>query len=359
MTREPMTTDLRASSASLALDLIRLVAAQAVVVGHAIAFFGVAKALQPPNSVYLQNVAVQVFFVLSGFVIAHTLATKSRRETYGFAEYFIDRFARIYSAYVPALLAIVAIDFTVILAGSYDHPEYLTPKVFLANVVMLQNWPGPYLVMPSLGSAGPLWTLAIEWHIYMFVGALFFITRAPWLVIVAVPFAIVPLTFLTGSAQPDVGTALFALWLYGFAGYYLIGQLKRFGAWALGAITILALSAYLLVLTPGEEYVPLAYPLLAIGFLAAIALATRYAAPARGRAVRFIGLGAGFSFSLYLVHYTVLYALKRFWDGDAYLGALVGFVAANALALLIALPTEMRHLEFAAALKSRLLRRTV
>jgi peptidoglycan/LPS O-acetylase OafA/YrhL len=112
--------DLRATQASALLDLIRLSAAQAVCVGHAISFFGVAKTFQPPNFPWIQNVAVQVFFVLSGFVIAFTLVERGRDENYGFRQYLADRFARIYSAYVPSLVAIAAIDSAVQTYGRYE-----------------------------------------------------------------------------------------------------------------------------------------------------------------------------------------------------------------------------------------------
>ena len=146
-------TDLRQTQASPLLDLIRMAAAQAVCFGHAISFFGVLPSLQPPHAPYLQNCAVQVFFVLSGFVIAYSLASRAGDPGYGFPEYFIDRWSRIYSAYLPALVVVVAIDYLLLRAGRYEFPEYLTPAVFGANVLMLQNWAGffqDWIVFPSL-----------------------------------------------------------------------------------------------------------------------------------------------------------------------------------------------------------------
>jgi peptidoglycan/LPS O-acetylase OafA/YrhL len=355
--------DLRDTRASLLLDLIRIGASQAVCLGHAISFFQVIPALQPPRFPYLQNVAVQLFFVLSGFLIAYTLASRSTRPGYGFAEYFIERFARIYSAYLPALLLIVAVDLVVWSAGRYEFPQYLTLRAFVGNVLMLQNWPGPFsglLTVPSLGSAGPLWTLAIEWHIYLFVGALFFLgrTRRPLLLgLLALSFGIVPLRYLFGELQPGVGTALFSLWLFGFAGYFVFAQgyFRGMKGSVIALIALTGFAGYVRYLAPGAEYQPRAYVFLSVLFLALIALAARYRRGARSGAERLVRWVAGYSFTLFLIHYSVLYAFSRLWDGSPMSGMLAGVVSANVMALLLALPTEMRHGALAGLLKRRLL----
>src|ERR1700754_2629741 len=119
--------EFRDSAASPLLDLIRLVAAQAVCFGHAISYFNVAPWLQPPYAPYMQNVAVEVFFVLSGFLIAYTL-----ERTPTFAEYAVDRFARIYSAYLPCLFVVAAL----VVASGRD----VAPTTLAGNLFMFQNW---------------------------------------------------------------------------------------------------------------------------------------------------------------------------------------------------------------------------
>ena len=60
--------------------------------------------------------AVIVFFVISGFVIAHATAQKERNA----ADYFISRAARIYSVAVPAIVLTIACDFV----GQWIDPRY-------------------------------------------------------------------------------------------------------------------------------------------------------------------------------------------------------------------------------------------
>ena len=325
--------DLRHTSASHLLDLTRALAAQAVVVGHAVSFFGVAPWLQPPHAPYMQNVAVQVFFVLSGFLIAYTL-----NRTASFGEYVVDRFARIYSAYLPCLFVVAAL---LLIAR-----EALSLRTFAGNLFMFQNWTGPLrgvLKVPALD--GPLWTISIEWHIYFFVGAAFFALKSKKLWFLAAAFAFVPVAFLFGDGRLGVGRGLFSLWLMGFAAYYLLPYWR--GSFVAAAA---AFAAYLWLLTPGHEYQRGLYVLLAIAFYAFVARAMRIDASGNAwhRAIRF---AAAYSFTLYLVHYSLLRVWREITSD--WWGALSGIAAANVLAIAIAWFTEMRHRELGRAIKQR------
>jgi peptidoglycan/LPS O-acetylase OafA/YrhL len=97
---------------SVVLDLLRACAAQMVRVGHAISFF-IAQ-WRPTTLPLAQNVGVLLFFLLSGFLITHTLIQRSQNPEYGFFDFLIDWFARIYSALVPALIFVVIVDWIVI-----------------------------------------------------------------------------------------------------------------------------------------------------------------------------------------------------------------------------------------------------
>ena len=94
---------------SIILDLIRGVSAQLVVIGHGISFFGIFKLVQQPNFPSIQNIAVLIFFILSGFLISYSTFRKSN---YGFKQYFIDRFSRIYTAFIPSLLFVFLLDYS-------------------------------------------------------------------------------------------------------------------------------------------------------------------------------------------------------------------------------------------------------
>jgi len=348
---------------SLVLDLARFVAAQAVCFGHAISIFGVYPGIQPPNVPYMQNIAVLVFFVLSGFVIAHTLIANSERVGYGISEYLIERFARIYSAYLPALIFISLVDYSLFHLGIYEYYQHLSLKAFVGNLFMLQNCPGPYkavLNVPSLGSAGQLWVVPVLFHTYLFMGAWFFLRASrAYLVLMALIFfsSFVPLNYLYGDVQPSVGTGLFSLWLMGFITYLLNRNefLSNVPSPAIATVTLAFFFLYVAQVTPGSEYVPMQYVFFAGGFLGLtnITLHTRVTTRQFGlqKAVRRM---ADYSFSLYLLHYTILYACKQLWSGDSMIGMWTAFLLSNAIAFLFARFTEMKYRDLARWMKERL-----
>ena len=83
------------------LDFVRAMAAMFVLVGHACIFFLQGNPVSSGGG--MQGVGVFIFFLISGFLISLSVFQKHADPHYGFREYFIDRFCRIYTAYVPAL----------------------------------------------------------------------------------------------------------------------------------------------------------------------------------------------------------------------------------------------------------------
>src|SRR6266496_4912430 len=98
---------------SVMLDLLRAVAAQTVCVGHALNFANGTTITKAPA------VGVLLFFLLSGFVIAYTLSTKSANDDYGLVSFGIERVSRIYSGFLPAIIMITTADYLMQYLG---HP---------------------------------------------------------------------------------------------------------------------------------------------------------------------------------------------------------------------------------------------
>jgi peptidoglycan/LPS O-acetylase OafA/YrhL len=100
-------------------------------------------------------VGVNLFFVLSGFLITGILVNSRERHDY-YQRFYIRRALRI----LPALYALLV----VLLAGGWINWEFLLlSTVFLANSA-------PLLGVPLL--YGPLWSLAVEEHFYLLWPAL-------------------------------------------------------------------------------------------------------------------------------------------------------------------------------------------
>ncbi|HSB01651.1 MAG TPA: acyltransferase family protein, partial [Anaerolineales bacterium] len=226
-------------SSSLLLDLLRGISAQVVVVGHGLSIFGITNQLP-----FMQNSAVLVFFILSGIVIPYsTFGKKAKNSNFLFPSYFIERFSRIYTGLVPALLFVVAADFLSKSAwGKYAYPEAFNFQTFLGNLLMLQDYPlkqflkslpflpaklSLFLPAPptSFGSARPFWTVAVEWWIYLLFGwvVLGSVTREKrrfvfWLILALL--LIVPGINLIGGR----GNGLTMVWLLGVLVYIMLAH---------------------------------------------------------------------------------------------------------------------------------------
>ena len=346
-------------NSSLALDLLRAGASQAVVIGHGISYFGLLPSLQPPGFPYIQNLAVVVFFVLSGFLI--TYATLRKPPAFRFREFFIDRFARIYAAYAVVLVLVLLIDRWAIHLdpASYGHGTAMNWKTFVGNVFMLQDHPlGKRLdyAVTSFGSARPLWTLAIEWWIYMGFGWLVLRGKKPlvlWLALLAVLLIVPAHNVLFGR-----GNGLALVWIFG-ALLYLATSARRLLAARTEALVVafvmFAGLAIWLLRTTKEPYDPKFAALFAAALLCAVLAIDRIrwrVPPFLAAAIRFV---ANYSFTLYLLHYSLLDLIAHnpvfespranFW---------FAVVCANSLSIVVAYFTEFRHRALAAWLKTKL-----
>jgi len=123
--------------------------------------------------------AVIVFFVISGFLIGGRAILNFRAKGFSVTDYFVHRFSRIYTVLIPALIVGFILDTLGIAffnaSGIYNHPElfytnvfgnniaeHLSFSTFVGNLLELQE-----IVVSSLGSNGPLWSLANEWWYYV------------------------------------------------------------------------------------------------------------------------------------------------------------------------------------------------
>jgi peptidoglycan/LPS O-acetylase OafA/YrhL len=214
------------SNSVFVLNVLRVIAAQGVVFGHAISFFNIFASIQPPRGIYIQNISVVIFFLLSGFLITKSLVNAYLNDS--FLEYFSNRFIRIYVTLIPCLFFITLIDFLSINISSdtYLYANSFNIKTFFGNIFMLQDFP-INLSITSYGSCRPLWTLAIEFWLYISAGFMFLYVKKytyfSWkMKIIALFSFIVPFNNLCAGR----GNCLTLFWLLGGGGtlYYLFSQ---------------------------------------------------------------------------------------------------------------------------------------
>jgi peptidoglycan/LPS O-acetylase OafA/YrhL len=298
---------------SLYLDAVRFTAAFIVFLGH-FSTYAISGGLFWQIAPFRHD-AVVVFFVLSGFVIAHAVA-KGERDA---ARYFINRAARIYSVAVPAIAITLALDFV----ASRLDPAYCArgcspgsqwQQVLTSMTFTNQLW--NFGMFP--GTDGPYWSLGFEVPYYAVFGAALF-ARGPWRVIL--PLALLALT------GPTVA-ALFPLWLLGVVIYRLGGKsLPEWTGWLLflgsivvwSAIEARALADNLWILNfpiPGlwRDRIPADYltgAAFAVNLIGFQSMSHRVAGALR-RCQGPIRWLAARTFTLYLLHFPVMRFLAAF-----------------------------------------------
>ncbi|ABI76755.1 acyltransferase family protein [Hyphomonas neptunium ATCC 15444] len=157
---------------SLYLDALRFLAALVVLASH----MGYERFTQGSlawiRELNLGSDAVVVFFVLSGFVIAHTTFSRAR----GAAAYAQARMARLYSVILPALIVTFLLDQagTAFLPHAYEGWWYNGAEMgeqYLRAVTFTTHVWNDYM---RVGTNGPFWSVAYEaWYYAGFGVAVF------------------------------------------------------------------------------------------------------------------------------------------------------------------------------------------
>ena len=347
----------------------------------------------------LGGVAVLLFFALSGLLICYSALNKLGNPAYGFRNFFVDRFSRIYSGLLPAMLigaiiaaAIYGTNYTyfVYLSSMQSPPSLLT---FGMTLGMLERFPvtffdsllspfGLSFPLPNVtpfGFNGILWTLAVEWWIYMVFG---------WFVMGA-------LTLIRGAKRNNVHKVLF-VFVAAALSLMLAGLLQEFSSviivWFVSALMMLAISSetvksrlsgslaakvlaalFVLALASAifSAYIAFAWTsqyydvfmglqlsafvVVGISFLNKKEIGDSSVWLSNKRVVNWTTIGAGFSFTLFLTHYPIIIFLNglnlpidRLW---MFLPILL---ITNLTALSIAHFTEKRHKALASTIKKRL-----
>jgi peptidoglycan/LPS O-acetylase OafA/YrhL len=366
----------------LYLDVLRAGAAMMVLFGHTAHFF-------LPHSFlgagWVQGLGVYLFFLISGFLISLSVFERRHNPHYGFRAYFIDRFCRIYSAFLPALVLVVVLDSFVHTSPVYEWRRDYTPQDWIGNLLMLQDFPifqilrrlgapdSDWFIGP-FGSARPFWTISIEWWIYMLFGGvvLIWLRRTKpigriGLLLLAVA-AIEPAYHFVGGYDQ----CLTFLWIAGMGASLLWLRLPALANQSPGLTRSRLLGIALIVavasvgaiagrlLANHSEMIELQFGIFLGTFVFAmfffLGLASIHVSPLLERLVGFI---ASYSYSLYLTHYSLLeflaIRLAPGSDGGATFWLAIG--AANIVAVVFWYLFERHYRQLARLIKQHLARR--
>lgn len=338
------------STQSHVLDLIRFLCSQGVLLGHLLYFFGVSSARLGGLASY----CVLIFFVLSGFLITYSMIRKTTSDaSYNFGSFFRDRFFRIYPPLIGSLVLVFALD---IIGFSFTGQIYslkIYAGNFIINLLHMQEFPlatyinEHYMIeffrFHYFGTNLPLWTISIEWWLYMFCGFLFFYfirrrTMKLWHYGLLAMLAISPAYYMLVSARMEKG--LTAYWFLGAliaiaAGSGIRLKCPRYLQYLLlagvfagiltypdlgyhGAILVFFICLFLFITTSRDEWKNFNHLL-----------------------GKFSKRMAGFSYSLYLIHYSLLYFISTVFKPDTSLWTMSAvYLIVNIIAFLFAMIFE-------------------
>ena len=322
------------------LDVVRGLMSWWVVVGHVLAFAGFEENNVPSVIAVVMHgaYAVNVFMMMSGFVIAKLLADKNE----SYKVFITRRFLRIYPVFFAALVvAILArpLYIHILLASraplpwNYDRiwdaeNNHFWPHI-LAHLSMLYGViPESTLRYSGIALLGPAWSMTIEFQYYLVAPLLILIARRfgtkGWITLIAVS-ALVSQGF-AASLQGNFPTSLptfLPLFLGGMTSYWIYAQMREKEPKV--SADILLAGAPLLYLLTGSV------PVTIWGFAMALILAngdspvvSKMKSLLNRPSLLFLGK---ISYPTYLIHYPIL------WLGKA----LVACVALHANPFVVAL----------------------
>lgn len=328
---------------AILLDLLRALAAICVLLVHirGLSFvdFG---ALPPSQQTFFVGVvlgltrsgqeAVTAFFVLSGFLVGGQLLTRVTRGDFSLADYAIDRCSRILLPLIPTALVTAAV--TVFFMNAPVTPWDLVGSMIGLNGVLTTE----------LAANAPIRTLAYEIWFYILGGALAYLVATHSRQV-----------SLTGAFVVCISVLVFTVLSAKFLLFWMLGALMALcvdmpyrKTMALLGIVVALLGAYFFEIMLPSHWVQRVSPvssdtaeaMVAVGICLLLPACSRLWLHARSTVLtRLIRFAANVSYSLYLIHSPVLFALQRFLPKasviDARSLAAVGirFVAAVSVAL--------------------------
>ena len=177
------------------LDLVRFAAALLVLFGHArgMVLEDMGRVERPTlftKAVYLvtglQHEGVVLFFVVSGFLVGGSAWRLLERRQFDLRTYLLNRFTRIYLAYIPALVLVGVLATSG--ASYFADTRFYGERPLMPSGMSdgLSVWQVPChlvsvqrVLCREWGANPALWSLGYEWVIYLIAPAVFGLVAAP------------------------------------------------------------------------------------------------------------------------------------------------------------------------------------
>ena len=249
--------------------------------------------------------AVLVFFVLSGFLVGGKVIERVSNGTFDWKSYSIDRFSRIYTPLVPALLFALFIELFF-----KSHPSL---GEYLGNLLSLQD-----IFVAPVHTIGSIWSLSYEVWFYILAGSLavtFLNRRRPSIIAIVLLLASL-------SIFGQLSASFLFCWVLG-AFVYLFPQTRLSRSEIITGIFLFVLGSVLIQLSSSSHSLrvlnqfqiigPTGQLILSSGIALVLRnLCTVTVIPATESSIARMGTTlAKFSYTLYLIHYPVMVAMEK------------------------------------------------
>jgi peptidoglycan/LPS O-acetylase OafA/YrhL len=266
----------------------------------------------PPSAVHMTDILfrllplMDMFFMISGFLIMERYADRLVAERGSYARFLIRRVARFYPLYLATLAFFVAVALAVRF-GVYDtqSPERYDLAALPANLLLIQGW--GFTDTLTFNYVG--WTLSAEWFCYLTLPVIVLAHRRFGLAGLAF---IIAASFIALEVATVAGLVPFERWF--FADTW--GAFRAFADFAIGALVAMTVRrGYLRVDSHWPAWLCFVASLLAMMWISAsylvlglLALSVLLAATAErrnpeGSRLLFVFDPLGrVSFSIYLIH---------------------------------------------------------
>jgi peptidoglycan/LPS O-acetylase OafA/YrhL len=289
------------------------------------------------NAGYL---AVDLFFVLSGFILSYQYLDKfASKATWDYPGFLWKRLARIYPVHAVVLVGLAALMIAKHAVGAPTvSPDVFGPPTFLMDLFLVRSWLG---VIDAWN--GPAWSLSAEWLAYILfpVIALFTLwvgrqkSNVAWVTLGVLVVAEGVATVLMPSADgmPHPVPRVLIAFTAGCISYLFARNASTTlrNGW-LGGLAVLAL--LIVPSTLGADAARAVVGLMLAG-LAIYFLATGSGGIVTAMGSRWMEYGGRISFSVYLVHMPTQLVLLRVLDIDRFDGLPIFVRAVLALLILV------------------------
>ncbi len=134
-----------------------------------------------PAFVTRGGLGVELFFVLSGFILSHVYLTSFGEGRFRYGSFLWNRLARVYPLHLATMFGLIALALAATSAGIVVDEHLLSWRSLPANLLMLQAWG----LSPDAAFNHPAWSISAEWFAYVSFPAFGFVfwrlRHRPWL----------------------------------------------------------------------------------------------------------------------------------------------------------------------------------